>query len=73
MFPCEDGKYRYFRPLRMAVYGSLTRRIRSLAPRAFVYFCMESESVWREVMGARYNESDELEKAFNDHLKARFL
>jgi spore photoproduct lyase len=73
MFPCEDGKYRYFRPLRMAVYGSLTRRIRSMAPGAFVYFCMESESVWREVMGARYNESDELEKAFNDHLKARFL
>ncbi len=72
MFPCEDGKYRYFRPLRVAAYRSLSERIRSLAPGAFVYLCMESESVWREALGVHYGASDELERAFSDHLKKHF-
>ncbi|MBN2079169.1 MAG: hypothetical protein JW838_09400 [Spirochaetes bacterium] len=73
MFPGDDGKYRYFRPTRVAVYNALIRRIRSLVPKAFVYFCMEPASVWREVMGARYGDSDELERAFSDHLKKHFM
>jgi spore photoproduct lyase len=44
----EDGKYRYFRPIRVAFYRSLQEEIRKHAPQTTLYLCMESPEVWRE-------------------------
>ncbi len=46
-----DGKMRYPRPWRVEMYSHLLECIRSAAPEACVYFCMESPRVWREVFG----------------------
>lgn len=46
-----DGKQRYFRSQRIEMYRFLLERIRRLAPDVFVYLCMESGEIWREVFG----------------------
>jgi DNA repair photolyase len=42
----EDGKYRYFRPIRVAFYRALQEEIRRHAPQTTLYLCMESREVW---------------------------
>jgi spore photoproduct lyase len=44
----EDGKYRYFRPIRVAFYRALQEEIAKYAPQTAVYLCMESPEVWCE-------------------------
>lgn len=47
-----DGKRRYFRPERTALYRVLADEIAgSMDDRACLYFCMENDAVWREVLG----------------------
>lgn len=47
-----DGKSRYFRPSRVALYKHLYDLLKCRAhARTCIYFCMESEEIWREVMG----------------------
>ena len=46
-----DGKMRYFKPLRIRVCKAIYEAIRKMAPSVTVYYCMESETVWRETMG----------------------
>ncbi len=47
-----DGKMRYFRTLRREMYRHIGGLLRKHAhPDTCVYFCMESEELWREVMG----------------------
>jgi len=47
-----DGKSRYFRPHRVElyryIYDLLKNRVHS---KTCIYFCMESDEIWREVMG----------------------
>ncbi|MCB2181158.1 MAG: DNA photolyase [Desulfobulbaceae bacterium] len=44
-----DGKYRYFRSLRVELYKHLLHLLRKrVHPSTCVYFCMESEEIWRE-------------------------
>ncbi len=58
-FPGRDGKFRYLQPVRVAMYRSLARRIRT-AVGAPVYLCMESAAVWRRVFGALPSEIESL-------------
>jgi spore photoproduct lyase len=46
-----DGKMRYFKPLRTALYREMVRRIREAAPEVCVYLCMEAEEVWEQAFG----------------------
>ncbi|MBL0714976.1 MAG: DNA photolyase [Desulfosarcina sp.] len=48
-----DGKMRYFKPLRVKIYRKIVAWIRAMAPDVRLYFCMESEDVWEQVMGFR--------------------
>jgi len=41
-----DGKMRYFKPLRIALYRNMVRWIRTWAPDVAIYLCMEDEEVW---------------------------
>jgi spore photoproduct lyase len=44
----EDGKYRYFRPLRTALYRALQEEIIRHFQDTTLYLCMESHEVWHE-------------------------
>lgn len=47
-----DGKSRYFRPHRVSLYRFIYDRLKQRAAETTViYFCMESDEIWREVMG----------------------
>jgi len=46
---CKDGKYRYFRPLRVSLYRKLVAQIRGHDPKALILLCMETDQVHRDV------------------------
>ena len=46
-----DGKMRYYKPLRIALYRAVADAIGKYAPRVPVYFCMEDEEVWQKSLG----------------------
>jgi spore photoproduct lyase len=47
-----DGKRRYFRPQRVAMYRGLLNELQKYThPRTCIYFCMENDTIWREVFG----------------------
>jgi len=61
LFPVPpDGKYRYPQPLRIEMYRALYGWIRRHDPDAFIYLCLESETVWRWALGLELDPSDEL-------------
>ena len=47
-----DNKKRYFRPRRVALYRHLYTLLKNRASeKTCIYFCMESDEIWHEVMG----------------------
>jgi len=48
LFPGKDGKLRYFKPIRIKMFGKMNQWIKQLAPDVFVYLCMESSEVWHK-------------------------
>jgi len=47
-----DGKARYFRPNRVELYKVIYDRLKErVSPTTCIYFCMESDEIWQEVMG----------------------
>jgi spore photoproduct lyase len=47
-----DGKRRYFRTQRVAMYRFILNELRQYAhKRTCIYFCMENDTIWREVFG----------------------
>ena len=73
MFPGIDGKMRYLRKTRVELYGMMLRLISSYSKKPFVYMCMESSDVWKDVFGVDYSHSDDLERAMSDHMKKEFI
>jgi spore photoproduct lyase len=49
--PGLDGKMRYFKPLRIALYRKMAAWIRQYAPEMTLYFCMEDDEVWLKSLG----------------------
>jgi spore photoproduct lyase len=53
-----DGKRRYIRPQRVAMYRRIHDALQRHAhPRTCLYFCMENDIIWREVFG--YTSTDQ--------------
>jgi spore photoproduct lyase len=50
--PCIDGKYRYFRPIRVEVYREIGKAIREITGDVKVSLCMETPEVWNGVKDA---------------------
>lgn len=47
-----DGKARYFRDNRVRLYRTIYQRLKQYAAEnTCIYFCMESDVIWQEVMG----------------------
>lgn len=49
--PGVDGKYRYFKPIRLKIYNFLVDQILRHYPSAFIYLSSEPENIWRRVLG----------------------
>lgn len=65
-----DGKERYFRPHRVALYSHIYSELRKYAdPKTCIYFCMESDEIWREVMGFTAGEKGGLPKMLDDAIR----
>jgi spore photoproduct lyase len=47
----RDGRYRTFTPLRVALLGTIQRRIASVNPTIMRYLCMEPPGIQRRVLG----------------------
>ena len=61
-----DGKMRYFKPLRIAVYRKIIACIRKLAPQVCIYLCMEDDEVWQKSMGFTVSGQDGLNKLLDE-------
>ncbi len=72
MFPGIDGKYRYLKQERTAIFSAMKNRIERYSSKPFVYMCMEGEEMWRDVFNVNYITSDDLDLAFSNHLKLNF-
>jgi spore photoproduct lyase len=58
----EDGKLRYFKPLRLQLYRAVVDQIQSRAgDRIPLYFCMESGEIWRKVLKKEAKGKEEIE------------
>jgi spore photoproduct lyase len=44
-----DGKFQYFKPIRVEMYARMIEWIRRRSPGSTVYLCMESQDVYRKV------------------------
>jgi len=62
--PADDGKLRYFKPIRVEMYRKLRALIRRVDSRIPVYACMERPEVWDRAFGGRPVSNREL----NDRL-----
>lgn len=67
-----DGKLRYTRPVRVPMYQLVYNRLMAFPNPSFVYFCMESPVVWREVTGFTPESNKHLDFLFAESLFRRF-
>jgi len=51
LFPGQDDKMRYFKPIRIQLYQRLVDHIQKKAPDVCVYYCMEDEDIWYKTQG----------------------
>ena len=66
-----DGKMRYFKPLRVAIYERVAAWIREAAPDVLLYFCMEDDEVWEKSIGLTPGDQGGLPRLL-DERAARF-
>lgn len=67
-----DGKARYFREHREKIYRSIHEEIRKKWKKVFIYFCMENQTVWKNVMGFAPKTNGELDFLFHQSIAERF-
>lgn len=59
-----DGKMRYFKPQRAYMLDFFVKEVRKYWKNAFIYFCMEHESLWKRILGYDPGEREDFEKYF---------
>ena len=64
--PGLDGKLRYFKPLRIALFRKLVSWIREIDPDVPVYLCMEDDEVWRKALGFTPDEKGGLGRMLDE-------
>ena len=52
LVPCEDGKFRYFKLIRLMMFQKVLGWIRAKTTTTSVYTCMEGPHVWSKVFGS---------------------
>jgi spore photoproduct lyase len=69
LFPGRDGKFRYFKEIRVEMYRKMVEWLGEVDPDLFIYLCMESQEVWEKVFGWAPSSSHHLNHLFEDRLK----
>jgi spore photoproduct lyase len=69
LFPGKDGKFRYFKEIRIEMYQKMVEWLRDVYPDLFIYLCMESREVWKEVFGWAPSNSFHLNQLFEKRVK----
>ena len=67
-----DDKMRYARPVRLPLYRALYSVLNKTENPPFIYFCMESPLVWREVIGYAPDDNAHFDYLFAMSLYRRF-
>ncbi len=67
-----DGKLRYARPVRIPMYHLVYQKLINIENPPFIYFCMESPDVWKEVMGFSPSSNAHLDYMFAESVHNRF-
>ncbi len=58
----EDGKLRYFKPVRVEIYRQMKSWIGEVDPDVPIYLCMEKPDVWAKVFGRIPEDEPSLER-----------
>ncbi|NOR26487.1 MAG: DNA photolyase, partial [Desulforhopalus sp.] len=67
-----DGKARYFRPNRVELYQVIYERLKERsASTTCIYFCMESDEIWQEVMGFTPEDKGGLPRMLDQAVRSR--
>ena len=61
-----DGKMRYFKPIRIAMYTRMAEWIKSYDSKIFIYLCMESEEVWEKSIGFAPSSNKDLKERLDN-------
>ncbi len=69
LFPGKDGKFRYLKKIREEMYRKMVAWLRQASPDLFIYLCMESREVWKEVFGWSPENSGHLNALFDERVK----
>jgi spore photoproduct lyase len=69
LFPGKDGKFRYFKEIRVEMYRKMVHWLKKIDPNLFIYLCMESREVWEEVFGWSPENSHHLNHLFEERVK----
>jgi len=68
-----DGKARYFRSRRVELYKHIYRLLKEkVSNNCSIYFCMESDEIWQEVMGFVPEEKGGLQSMLDKSVTSRF-
>ncbi len=62
---CEDGKYRYLRPLRNNAYQTLQKLLKRHSENLCIYLCMETKEIWEGVMEKLPRSDEKLDQFFD--------
>ncbi len=70
--PGLDGKMRYFKPIRMALYDFMRKHLAEWQEDLGLYLCMESDDVWNESMGWSPRDSEGLSRYLDGRVRKLF-
>ncbi len=70
--PGLDGKFRYFKPIRVEMYAKLSERLKKWYDDLGIYLCMESDDVWRQSLGWSPKNSAGLSLYLDSRVKVIF-
>ncbi|MGD0915086.1 MAG: spore photoproduct lyase family protein [Thermodesulfobacteriota bacterium] len=69
LFPGRDGKFRYFKEIRLEIYRKMVRWLKEVNPDLFIYLCMESKQVWEEAFGWTPENNRHLNQLFEERIR----
>ncbi len=64
-----DGKFRYFKPIRMEMYAKISERLKKWYDDLGIYLCMESDDVWRQSLGWSPKNSTNLSSYLDNRVR----
>ncbi len=71
--PGKDGKMRYFKPIRVELYGFMKEQLDQWSKSLGLYLCMESDDVWEEAFGWNPRDSEGLRTYLDMRVKEIFV